>query len=80
MPLMTPLAASNCGTDLYVTGHLVHLVVVIYVIMTYHTVVNHDTTLSITCLQILHTMLIPISGMDPPPPVTMGLPPEAVPA
>jgi hypothetical protein len=47
---MTPLAASNCGTDPYITGHLVHLVAVIYVIMTYRMVVNHDTTLSITSL------------------------------
>jgi hypothetical protein len=34
---------------------------IIHNIMMYHVVVDHDTTLSITSLQISHTLLIPVS-------------------
>jgi hypothetical protein len=41
---MMPLTTINHGTCPYVTGHPVHLVADVYVVMTYHMVVNHETT------------------------------------
>jgi hypothetical protein len=54
-----------------------HLVVVVLVITTYRMVVNHNTTLSITSLQIFHMLLVPITGMALPPPLNTGLRLEA---
>jgi hypothetical protein len=41
---MMPLTTINHGTCPYVTGHPVHLVADVRVVMTYHMVVNHETT------------------------------------
>jgi hypothetical protein len=69
--------AGNRETVTYVTGHPMHLVVVVLVITTYRMVVNHNTTLSITSLQIFHMLLVPITGMALPPPLNTGLRLEA---
>jgi hypothetical protein len=53
------------------------LVAIIHIATMYRMVVNHGTTLSITSLQVLHTLFIPIMGMTSPPPFNTSLPLEA---
>jgi hypothetical protein len=62
-PFTTPLSNDNHRIGPYITGHPIHLVAVIRIVMTYHMVVDHDTTLRITSLQIICTLLICIPGV-----------------
>jgi hypothetical protein len=41
-----PPNTTNHETCMYIMGHSVWLVAVVHIIMTYHMVVNHDTTLN----------------------------------
>jgi hypothetical protein len=54
-----------------------HLVAVVLVVTTYRMVVNHNTMLSITSLQIFRMLLVPITGMALPLPLNTGLQLEA---
>jgi hypothetical protein len=69
MRVMTPLDADNRRMGLYVMGHHVRLAAIVRVVTTHHMVINHDTTLYITSLQIFHMLLMPILGMHPPRPL-----------
>jgi hypothetical protein len=66
--------ADNYGTDSYVSSHLVCLMAAVHVIVTYHMVVKHGTTLNITSLHISCALLITISGVTPSPSFGTGLP------
>jgi hypothetical protein len=58
--------ADNYGTDSYVSSHLVCLMAAVHVIVTYHMVVKHGTTLNITSLHISCALLITIVRHWPP--------------
>jgi hypothetical protein len=77
VPSRRPLDANDHGIGPYTTCHLVHLVAIVHVAMTYYMVVNHGTTLSITSLQVLHSLFIPITRMASPSAFNTSLPLEA---
>jgi hypothetical protein len=64
----------NYGTDSYISSHLVCLMAAVHVIVTYHMVVKHGTTLNIISLQISCALLITIPGVAPSPLFGTGLP------